>query len=278
AVYKEWFPQVWLDEHQMGSNGPRIFVPPYSDPVDTDIHPLVWREVNLIGSNMAFRLEQSGKSGVIYGFSYDAYWPGGTKNTAWYKNISGLLTEVASARMATPIDLPPGELAGGRKGLVEYGAQTNFPNPWPGGWWRLRDIMDYERIASDALLETCANERETVLRDMATRAKASIDRATPGEAYRIPHAQRDWATALRLARLLDDHHVELVMGEGDLWVPLAQPYGTFVREMLEPQRYPEVKLVPGPDIVRPYDVAAWSLPLMMGVTVEHATLPSRTAP
>jgi len=101
AVYHEWFPQVWLDEHQMGSNGPRIFVPPYSDPVDTDIHPLVWREVNLIGSNMAFRLEQSGKSGVIYGFSYDAYWPGGTKNTAWYKNISGLLTEVASARLAT---------------------------------------------------------------------------------------------------------------------------------------------------------------------------------
>jgi hypothetical protein len=59
---------------------------------------------------------------------------------------------------------------------------------------------------------------------------------------------------------------------------LAQPYGVFVREMLEPQRYPEVKLVAGPDIVRPYDVAAWSLPLMMGVTVEHATLPSGTQP
>jgi hypothetical protein len=139
--------------------------------------------------------------------------------------------------------------------------------------------MDYERIASDALLETCANERETVLRDMVTRAKSSIDRATPGEAYRIPKAQRDWPTALRLARLLDEHHVEIVSGANDdLWIPLAQPYGTFVREMLEPQRYPEVKLVPGPDIVRPYDVAAWSLPLMMGVTVEKAVLPSGAQP
>ena len=64
AVYREWYPQVWLDEHQMGSTGPRIFVPPYSEPVDADIHPLVWREVNLIGSNMALRLEQAGKSGV----------------------------------------------------------------------------------------------------------------------------------------------------------------------------------------------------------------------
>jgi hypothetical protein len=181
--------------------------------------------------------------------------------------------------VASPLYVEPSELAGGSKGLVDYERQVNFPNPWPGGWWRLRDIMDYERIASDALLETCANERETVLRDMVTRAKASIDRATPGEAYRIPYAQRDWATALKLAALLDEHHVEIVRGpDNDLWVPLAQPYGVFVREMLEPQRYPEEKLVPGPDIVRPYDVAAWSLPLMMGVTVEHGALPSGTQP
>jgi len=277
AVYHEWFPQVWLDEHQMGSTGPRIFVPPYADPVDPDIHPLIWREVNVMGGNMALRLEQAGKQGVIYAYSYDAYWPGGTKNTAWFKNISGLLTEVASVALATPLYIEPGELAGGRKGLVEYGTQTNFPNPWPGGWWRLRDIMDYERIASDAILESCADHRADILHDMAARARHAIARATPGEAFRIPRGQRDWPSALRLAALLAEHNVELQTdAAGDLWVPLEQPYGVFVREMLTPQRYPEVKLVPGPDIVRPYDVAAWSLPLMMGVTVEHGVLPAGT--
>ena len=275
AVYHEWFPQVWLDEHQMGMAGPRIFVPPYSDPVDTMIHPLVWREVNLIGSNMALRLEEAGKSGVIYGFSYDAYWPGGTKNTAWYKNVSGLLTEVASVRLATPVTIAPGELAGGRKGLVEYGPQTNFPNPWPGGTWHLRDIMDYERIASDALLETCAERKEDFLRDMAARARASIAAAAgPRDAWRIPAGQRDRATALRLAQLMADHGVEVKTGaSGDVWIPLAQPYGRFATEMLTTQRYPEVKLVAGKEIVRPYDVSAWSLPLMMGVEVERASLP-----
>jgi len=274
AVYKEWFPQVWLDEHQMGSAGPRIFVPPYADPVDTDIHPLVWREVNLIGSNMALRLEQAGKSGVIYGFSYDAYWPGGTKNTAWYKNISGLLTEVASARMATPIELPAGELSGGRKGLIEYGPQTNFPNPWPGGRWRLRDIMDYERIASDALLEVCAERREDFLADMVRRARFATAAFGAADAYRIPAVQSDRPTALRLARLMAEHGVDVKAADnGDIWIPLAQPYGKFVNEMFTEQRYPEVKLVAGKDIVRPYDVAAWTLPLMMGVTVERATLP-----
>ncbi len=279
AVYKEWFPQVWLDEHQMGNNGPRIFMPPYAEPVDADIHPLVWREVNLIGSQMALRLEQAQKSGVIYGYSFDAYWPGGTKNTAWFKNVSGLLTEVASAQLASPLYVEPSELAGGRKGLVDYERQTNFPNPWPGGWWRLRDIMDYERIASDALIEACADHREDVLVDMVARSRAAIARATPGEAYRIPRAQRDPATALRLAALLAEHNVELRAADnGDVWIPLSQPYGVFVREMLEPQRYPEVKLVAGPEIVRPYDVAAWSLPLMMGVEVAHAVLPAGTQP
>jgi hypothetical protein len=279
AVYGEWFPQVWLDEHQMGSAGPRIFVPPYAEPVDPDIHPLIWREVNLIGSHMALRLEQAGKSGVIYGYSYDAYWPGGTKNTAWFKNISGLLTEVASSRMATPIFLPAGELSGGRKGLVEYEPQTNFPRPWPGGWWRLRDIMDYERIASDAILEACAERREDLLRNMLARARQAVAAAGPREAYRVPAAQRDRPTARRLARLMVEHGVEVWQsGDGDVWIPLAQPYGGFVREMFGAQRYPEVKLVAGKEIVRPYDVAAWSLPLMMGVRVELASLPESLSP
>jgi hypothetical protein len=56
----------------MGSSGPRIFVPPYAEPVGPEIHPLVWREANLIGANMAFRLEQAQKSGVIYGYVFDA--------------------------------------------------------------------------------------------------------------------------------------------------------------------------------------------------------------
>jgi hypothetical protein len=278
AVYHEWFPQVWLDEHQMGATGPRLFVPPYAEPVDPDIHPLVWREVNRMGADMALRLEQAGRSGVIYGYSFDAYWPGGTKNTAWFKNISGLLSEAASVRLATPVYVDPTELAGGRKGLIGYDAQTNYPNPWPGGWWRLRDIMDYERILSDAILETCADLREDLLRNAAARARAAIDAAPAGEAFRIPRAQHDPATALRLGALMVEHHVEVFSDDaGDLWIPLAQPYGNFVREMLTVQRYPEVKLVPGRDIVRPYDVAAWSLPLMMGVAVERATMPADLA-
>ncbi|HEU4521347.1 MAG TPA: M14 family metallopeptidase [Thermoanaerobaculia bacterium] len=278
AIYHRWFPQLFVDEHQMGSYGPRMFIPPFADPLDPDVHPLIWREANLIGANMAFRLEQNEKSGLIYGYSFDAYWLGGTRNTGWWKNITGLLLEVASARIATPIYIEPTELRGGSKGLVDYKATINHPNPWEGGWWRMRDIMDYERIASDALHEIAAERRADFLRNIATRARAAVASAAPREAYRIPREQHDWPTAQHLAWLMNEHNVEVFQAEnGDYWIPMAQPYALFVTEMMEPQRYPEVRLQAGAEILRPYDVATWTLPLQMGVTVQKTTMPENLA-
>src|SRR5947209_20494446 len=275
AIYHEWHPQLFVDEHQMGLDGPRMFIPPFADPVDPDVHPLIWREANLIGTNMAFRLEQQGKSGMIYGYSFDAYWLGGTRNTGWWKNITGLLLETASAKIASPIEVEPSELQGGTKGLVEYKATVNHPHPGQGGTWRMRDIMDYERIASDALLETAADRREDLLRDVATRARAAVVFGGTA-AYRIPKQQRDWPTAQFLAALLLEHGVEIQQdAAGDYWIPMSQPYSKFVVEMLEPQRYPEVRLQAGKEILRPYDIATWTLPLAMGVTVEkRAAMPA----
>jgi len=277
AIYHEWFPQVFVDEHQMGIDGPRMFIPPFADPVDPDVHPLIWREVNIIGSNMAFRLEQANKSGMIYGYSFDAYWLGGTRNTGWWKNITGLLLETASAKIATPARVEATELRGGTKGLIDYKATINHPHPWQGGVWRMRDIMDYERIASDALLETAADRRLDLLRDVTTRARAAVASAKPGEAYRIPAEQHDRGTADKLIALLLEHGVEIRKSpNGDYWIPMAQPYSKFITEMLEPQVYPEVRLQPGKEILRPYDVATWTLPLAMGVTVEHTAIPRNT--
>jgi hypothetical protein len=273
AIYHEWHPQLFVDEHQMGTSGPRMFIPPFADPVDPDVHPLIWREANLVGTNMAFRLEQANKAGLIYGYSFDAYWLGGTRNTGWWKNITGLLLETASAHIATPVRVEPTELRGGTKGLIDYKATVNHPHPWQGGVWRMRDIMDYERIASDAMLETAADRREDFLRDVVVRARAAVALAKPGEAYRVPRQQRDWPTAQFMTALLLEHGVEVLQADnGDYWIPMAQPYSKFLVEMLEPQHYPEVRLQAGKEILRPYDVATWTLPLAMGVTVERTTM------
>lgn len=282
TAYREWFPQVILDEHQMGTTGPRAFVPPYTDPVSPRVHSLIHRGSLLIGANMAMDLEQHGKSGVIYGYSFDAYWPGGTRSTPWWKNTVGILTEIASARVASPVYIDPGELTGGQKGLPDYRPQVNFPNPWPGGWWRLRDIVDYELIASNSALRTCSLHREDFLRNRALMAADAVKRGTSEAPYGyiVPPGQHDPGTAAKLVDLLLENGVEAttaseeilvgsqVIGAGSVVIPAAQPLRSFLVEMMEPQTYPEIRMGPDTDaIYRPYDVTSWSLPYLMGVDV-----------
>jgi hypothetical protein len=277
VAYKAWYPHVWLDEHQMGSTGPRLFVPPYADPIAPSISPLMWRGINLIGSNMAWRLQQQGKSGVATQYSFDAYYPGSVDSNAEFKNVFSLIIEAASARIATPLDLDRTELSGGAKGLVDYTVTTTFPDPWPGGTWRLRDIMDYERIATDAMLETVADHKADYIRGTVTMAQQQIAAGRPDEFWRIPRVQRDAPTAARLAHLLDDNAIEVLVTPTDFLVPTAQPYGKYAAELLERQRYPEVRLVADGPILKPYDVTTWSLPLLMGVDVRREILPSAAA-
>ena len=274
AAYKEWYPHVWLDEHQMGSTGPRLFVPPYADPIAPSISPLMWRGINLIGSNMAWRLQQQGKSGVINQYSFDAYYPGSVDSNAEFKNVFSLIIEAASARIASPLDLDRSELSGGSKGLVDYTVTTSFPDPWPGGTWRMRDIMDYQRIATDAMLETVADHKADYIRGTVTMAQQQIAAGQPNEYWRIPRAQRDPATAAHLAHLLDDNAIEVLVTPTDFFVPTAQPYGKYAAELLGMQRYPEVRLVAGGPILKPYDVTTWSLPLLMGVDVRKEVIPA----
>jgi hypothetical protein len=287
VLYHRWFPQIFLDEHQMGSTGPRMFVPPQTDPINEEVHSLVFRQADVLGTNMSFRLEEAGKTGVGHNMIFDSYWPGGTRNTAWWKNVTGLLTEVASARIGSPIYVDPGELRGGVKGFPEYVRRSNFPSPWQGGWWRLRDIVEYELIATWAYLEASAENRVSILADMNRMARWSIDQGStkPPYAFVIPPDQHDPVAAGKLVELMLRHGVdvsrasdELAVGyavfpAGTTVIPAAQPYRPFLLTMLRPQRYPEVRNSTDGGILEPYDVASWSLPLAMGVEVVEASQP-----
>ncbi len=292
VLYWRWFPQVYLDEHQMGSTGPRMFVPPQTDPLAPEISSLIFRQADLIGTNMSYRLEEAGKTGVGHNMIYDSYWPGGTRNTAWWKNVTGLLTEVASVRIASPIRIEPGELRGGYKGLPEYNRRSNFPSPWTGGWWRLRDIVDYELIATWALVETCSQYREEMLRNFYEMGRREVEAGASGPPFGwvVPPDQHDPVAAARLVDLLLRHGVRvhaadspLVVGRvtwpaGTYVIPAAQPYRAFLLTMLRPQRYPEVRPYRNGPIIPPYDVTSWSLPISMGVEIEELGQPLPAIP
>jgi hypothetical protein len=277
AVYAEWYPQVWLDEHQMGATGPRLFVPPYADPIAPSVSPLMWRGINRIGANMAWRLEQRGKAGVVDHYEFDAYYPGSVDSNPEFKNMFALIIEAASAAVATPLHLNSTDLRGGGKGLPDYTVASNFPHPWPGGVWRLRDIMDYERIATDAMLETVDLHPKDFLGGVAAMAQEQIAAGNPAVYWRIPRRQRDPMAAARLAQVMADNAVRVLATSGEYLIPTAQAYGKYAQELLGIQHYPEVRAAAGDDILQPYDITAWSLPLMMGVEISKGAAPDAAA-
>src|SRR5919201_1138344 len=150
--YTEWHPQIFLTMHQMGIKGPRFFVPPNYEPIDPNYDPLIWREAALLGQAMALDLEQHDHSGVISNAMYDYYWPGYEDSAPLGHNTVCLLTEAASVRLANPIDIKASELTGSSRGFPDHSPQINFPNPWPGGTWRLRDIVEYDLVAARGLI------------------------------------------------------------------------------------------------------------------------------
>ncbi len=282
VLYQDWLPQIHLDEHQQGSNGARLFVPPFMDPPLPNIQPSVWRGVNLIGTEMSYELQKHGMSGIVNGRSYTAWWIGACDDTGWLHNVLSCLSEAASVRVASPIFIEPTEIQSDF-----YEKRMDFIDPWPGGSWRLRDIVDYELVLSQSLLKTASLHKEDILFNFFKMNKNSVEKLDGDQPYAfvIPAVQRDYPTMLKMLEVLKTGGVEVHQAKADFIaggrfynagsfvVKTAQPYRTFAWALLDKQKYPDMRQYPGGPPVPPYDNAAWTLPLQMGVLCDKVAEP-----
>src|SRR5262245_27542474 len=280
-LYGSWHPQVFLTMHQMEENGPRFFVPPNTDPIDLNYDPLIWRSAAFLGDAMAMELQRNGHTGVLSNAKYDYYWPGFEDSAPLGHNTVCLLTEVASVDIASPITVTANELRAGFKGLSDYRPQINFPQPWPGGRWTLRDIVEYDLTAVRGLLFATAAYREQLVQNFYDMGRRAVEAGTRGGPYAflIPPEQHDPFTTARLENLLIDGAVEVhralepFRADGEPYpagtdiIFLSQPYRAYVKTLLERQSYPGHRATANGPAERPYDVAGWTLPKQMGVTV-----------
>ena len=207
--WKEWFPEIVYDIHQQGSNGSRFFVPPFYDPPNPHIAPLLLRQVGLIGTKMAADVTAAGFKGVLTNALYDTWWHGGFRTAPYFHNSIGILTEAASARIMTPGNVTRDQLTRsntrGMRSATE--AVTNFPDPWLGGAWHPRDIMQMELIACHSVLSLAANYRADYLRNFYELGKAGVG-TTKAESeplgYLIPAGQgRDENVAKMIGTLVE---------------------------------------------------------------------------
>ncbi|MDE0622571.1 MAG: M14 family metallopeptidase [Bryobacterales bacterium] len=274
SVHNRWRPQIVYDVHQMGPHGARIFVPPWIDPIDPNIDALITQQVNAFGTAMAMDLTAAGKTGVLVNGIYDYYSP--ARHYQSYHGALRLLSESASARFASPITVAPEELTTDRQGYSPSASSWNFLEPWQGGEWRLRDIVDNQLITFESVLYSAALRRTDLLRNFYRIGQRIIDRGR-GRAFVVPREQHDLAATTRLLRTLEFGDVEIVRAledapvggrtvrEGDFVVQLAQPYGAFANTLLSRQDYPDLRQYPGGPPLMPYDATAHTLPLLMGV-------------
>lgn len=283
-AHNAWHPQIVYDVHQMGQNGARMFVPPWLDPIDPNIEPLIAQQGNLFGMAMATDLTAAGKKGIVVNAIYDYFTP--ARHYQSYHGGMRLLSEAASVRYATPVRIPFSSLQTRGRGFNAQEASWNFLEPWPGGEWKLRDIVDYQLITFESVLYNAALRRDELLRNFYRIGQRVIER-NASLSYVIPREQHDPAAMARLLGVLDFGEVEIDRAraeftaggqsyrEGDYVIRLGQPYGAFAKTLLERQDYPDLREYPGGPPRRPYDVTAHSLPLLMGVDARLIEQPFR---
>jgi len=277
VLYREWFPEIVYDVHQMGREGVRLFVPPFADPVNPNLDPALVAATSAAGSAMASALYDAGLSGVAQRHRYDLWWHGGFRTVPARHNMIGILSEAASARLASPVHIPPDSLDQPPRGV-------NGLVPWSGGTWRIGDIMTYQRIAAEALLRYAATTRSELITRFVELGRRAVAAGLAGDpfAYVLPPAADAGAQAT-LANALLATGIEISRAQdpfvadgrsypaGSLVIPMAQPFRAHAKDLLEPQHYPD----PG-GARTPYDIAGWTLPLTMDVPA-HAVSESFTA-
>ena len=309
VLYREWFPQIVYNHHQSGPPGTVLFAPPFRDPFNYNIDPLIVTSLDLVAGAMHSRFLAEDKPGATMrsGASYSTWWNGGLRTSPYFHNMIGLLTETIGS--PTPSRIPPDlDL------LVPRG---DYPAPVEPGDWHFRQSVDYSITANRAVLDFAARYRDTLLYNIWRMGMNSIERGsrdhwtlTPSDVsrvreavggreaetamrllrtpltrdargYVIPSDQPDFMTATRFINALIRNGVTVDRATGDFSVgdadypagsyivKTAQAFRPQVMDMFEPQDHPDDFAYPGAPPTAPYDTAGWTLAYQMGVRFDR---------
>ncbi|HKY46300.1 MAG TPA: M14 family zinc carboxypeptidase [Pyrinomonadaceae bacterium] len=280
-IHNEWHPQIVHDIHQQGAMGSRLFLPPYMPPVEPNVPKQIVAAYTELGNWIANEMRAKGFKGITTNTTYDAWTP--ARAYSHYHAGARILSETASARIATPITLKLEELRS-REGYDPQKESPKFRPIWPGGEWHLSDITNHMTTAAFLLLDHAATNREQWLRRFYGIGKEAVRQRRPGELFGFLIEPGPGTASL--LDILQRGGVETTLPkegttfkigqqtfpDGTKLVRMDQPYGAFAKTLLEVQRYPNLRDSAGNPIA-PYDVTAHTLPLLMGVTVHPVKAP-----
>lgn len=285
-LFQEWFPQIVYNQHQAPPFPARIFVPPYAEPLNPNIPAAVMDGINLIGSAMRERFSRANQPGVLSYWGFDAWWNGGLRSVPAFHNMHGILTETAgfvygNSKTYRDHDLP----ARFGNGMPTREATVFYDHPWLGGKWGVREAIDYMLTADMAILELASSRSAQYLWKAYEMARHNMEAAPGPYAYVVSPDQSDASGAREMLRRLAAAGVRVDRAaapfeaggssypEGSYVLRTAQPFRGYLVDLMEPQKYPELKAGTTGPTKRPYDIAGWTLPLQMNVDVKRVDKP-----
>ncbi len=284
-LFQQWFPQIVYNQHQAPPFPARIFVPPYAEPLNPNIPAPVMEGINMIGGAIRERFARAGQPGVLSYWGFDAWWNGGLRSVPAFHNMHGILTETAGYLYGNSKNYMAAELPERfGNGLPTKDPTVFYERPWMGGKWGVRQAIDYMLTVDRAILDLASTRAPQFLYKAWEMARANIDGAAGNGkpwAYIIPRDQADRMSTKALAWRLQYAGIRVERAstgfnangrqypEGTIVIRTAQPFRGYLVDLMEPQRYPELRSgVSGPT-KRPYDIAGWTLPMQMGVDVDR---------
>ncbi len=305
SMYRTWYPEIVYNHHQTGPAGAVMFAPPFRDPPNHFLDPLIITGLDQVGAAMHQRFVIEGKGGTTMrsGASYSTWWNGGLRTTPYFKNMIGLLTETIGN--PTPVEVPfvPAN-------QLPHG---DLPLPVEPGPWHFRQSIEYSETANWAVLDYASRNKDHLLYNIWRMGTNSIERGsrdswttTPSEVqtldrgdradwqralrnpanrdprgFIIPATQRDFLTATKFVNALLKNGVDVHRATADFSVgskryprgsyvvKTAQAFRPHVLDMFEPQDHPNDFAYPGGPPIPPYDVTGWTLAWQMGVDFDR---------
>ena len=201
VVYREWFPQIVYNHHQTGPQGTVMFAPPFRDPPNHNLDPIIITSLDQVGSAMHHRFVVEGKGGTTMrrGASYSTWWNGGLRTTPYFKNMIGLLTETIGH--PTPIEIPflPNRQI----------SHADLPLPVNPGTWHFRQSVDYSQTANRAVLDYASRNREHLLFNIWRMGMNSIERGSRDAWTVLPNWIDQVAEDVGPRGSLDDYETHL---------------------------------------------------------------------
>jgi hypothetical protein len=309
AMYREWYPQIMYNHHQTAPRGTVMFAPPFRDPFNHHIDPLILQSLEMVGSNMHRRMIEEGKGGTTQrtGASFSTWWNGGLRTTAYFHNIIGILTETIGSPTPMRVPLVPTRLV----------PQGNLPMPMEPREWKFAESIEYSHTANMSILDLASRYRERFLyniyqagrnsiergrqdswtnypsRVAAAQARASEEQETnfmqalkapelrDPRGYIISADQPDFPTAIKFVNALIETGVQVhratapfTVGDksyprGSIVVRADQAFRPHVLDMFEPQDHPNDIPAPGAPPIPPYDNAGWTYAFQVGLQFDR---------